>query len=285
MLASALESGSMFEPGRVYRRDELHLEWGGTIALQQQGGILTPREVPLVIVVTGEEGQPFGYDDFWDDAGVFHYFGAGQVGDMSFVRGNLALRDHAEAGEDVHVFEQVAGGLRYVGQFVCAGYDERDGVPDRNSDPRRAIIFELVALEGELATPEISATTTAGRNARWDMPLEALRDRGSRTIGREPSSATAKRNVYQRSNDLKVYVLRRANGTCEGCEQAAPFLTRAGRPYLEPHHTRRLSDGGPDDYHHVIALCPTCHRRVHHGGDGSTYNDELREKLRSIEPL
>ena len=273
----------MFEPGRVYRRDALHHEWGGTTQLQQQGGILTPREVPIVVVVTGKEGQPFGYDDYWADDGVFHYFGAGQVGGMEFVRGNLALRDHADAGEDLHLFEQVAGGLRYVGQFVCAGYDERENVPDRNGDPRRAIVFELVALDEQLAAPDTTSPAPAGSDPRWSLELDALRERASRSVGQEPSSTEAKRKVYQRSSDLKVYVLRRAAGACEGCEQAAPFLTRAGRPYLEPHHTRRISDGGPDDYHHVIALCPTCHRRVHHADDGDDYNATLRSKLTTIE--
>jgi 5-methylcytosine-specific restriction protein A len=232
-----------------------------------------------------EEGQPFGYDDYWDDNGVFHYFGAGQVGDMEFVRGNRALRDHAEAGEDVHVFEHGAGGLRYTGQFVCAGYDERDDVPDRNGDLRRAIVFELVALDDQLVGGEPSTGSVATSEARWTMSLESLRDRASRTVGQETSSTEAKRRVYQRSGDLKVYVLRRADGSCEGCDQAAPFVTKAGRPYLEPHHTRRLSDGGPDDYHHVIALCPTCHRRVHHGADGDSYNAQLRNKLKAIEPM
>ena len=105
--------------------------------MQQQGGILTPVEAPVILVVTGEEGGLYGYDDFWDEHGVFHYYGAGQVGPMSFVRGNLALRDHSMNGEDVHLFEQVPGGLRYDGQMVCAGYYERDDVPDRNRDLRR----------------------------------------------------------------------------------------------------------------------------------------------------
>jgi hypothetical protein len=39
-------------------------------------------------------------------------------------------------------------------------------------------------------------------------------------------------------------------------------------PNLEPHHIRRLADGGPDHPRWVAALCPTCHRRVHHGVDG-----------------
>jgi 5-methylcytosine-specific restriction protein A len=203
---------------------------------------------------------------------------------MQFLRGNLALRDHADAGEDVHVFEQGAGGLRYTGQFVCAGYDERDNVPDRNGDLRRAIIFELVALDEQLAAADTSTTTAADSDARWTMPLDDLRDRASRTVDRETNSTQAKRNVYQRSADLKIYVLRRADGSCEGCEQPAPFINKAGRPYLEPHHSRRLSDGGPDDYHHVIALCPTCHRRVHYGADGDTYNTQLRDTLEALEP-
>ncbi len=66
--------------------------------------------------MTGEEGREFGYEDYRDAEGVFHYFGAGQEGDMEFVRGNLALRDHAENGEDIHLFEQEPGGLRYQGQ-------------------------------------------------------------------------------------------------------------------------------------------------------------------------
>jgi hypothetical protein len=109
----------VFEPGRVYVRGELHNEWDGTTELQRQGGILTPREVPLIVVVTGEEGREFGYEDEWDTegVGVFHYFGAGQEGDMEFVRGNLALRDHAGNGEDVHLFEQEPEGLRYHGQM------------------------------------------------------------------------------------------------------------------------------------------------------------------------
>ena len=238
----------------------------------------------LIVVVTGEEGREFGYEDAWDDEGVFHYFGAGQEGDMQFVRGNLALRDHAQHGEDVHLFEQEPGGLRYFGQMVLAGWNWRDDVPDRNSDLRRAIVFDLVAFDDELAAPITAQETTPVGDPRWTMPLDELRARSARSLGQQPAAAVAKRNVYQRSGDLKIYVLRRANGTCEGCEHPAPFRTTAGHPYLEPHHTRRLSDGGPDDYHHVIALCPTCHRRVHHGEDGDTYNSALVERLTTIEP-
>jgi 5-methylcytosine-specific restriction protein A len=258
---------------------------GRNKTVQPQGGILTPVEAPVVIVVTGEEGAQYGYADDWDADGVFHYYGAGREGDMVFRTGNLALRDHAENGEDVHVFEQARpSGLRYVGQFVCAGYYERDDVPDLNGNLRRAIVFELVAFNSEGGALDPVAMSAAESDARWRMPLDALRERASRTVGNQPDASEAKRRTYARSEDLRVYVRRRADGSCEGCGQQAPFVTARGHPYLEPHHTRRLWDGGPDDYHHVIALCPTCHRRVHHAADGESYNSELRVKLASIEP-
>jgi 5-methylcytosine-specific restriction protein A len=199
---------------------------------------------------------------------------------MVFLRGNLALRDHSENGEKVHLFEQVAGGLHYDGQMVRAGYYERDDVPDRNGDLCRAIVFELVP---------------STRSRRRRVPTQSSRPRPTRA-GRcrstssatgplEPSgSSEAKRRTYVRSEDLRICVRRRADGRCEGCTDPAPFMTARGHPYLEPHHTRRLSDGGPDDYHHVIALCPTCHHRVHHAADGESYNEELRLKLEAIEP-
>lgn len=64
---------------------------------------------------------------------------------------------------------------------------------------------------------------------------------------------------------------------------AAPFMRSNGEPYLEPHHTRRLADGGPDHPRWVGAVCPTCHREIHHGQSGRTKNDQLQKKLALIE--
>jgi 5-methylcytosine-specific restriction protein A len=69
------------------------------------------------------------------------------------------------------------------------------------------------------------------------------------------------------------------------CNAPAPFQRLDGTPYLEPHHLRRLSDGGPDHPAHVIALCPNCHRRVHAGVDGKTYNAQLNSTMTVIEPF
>jgi hypothetical protein len=81
-------------------------------------------------------------------------------------------------GEDVHLFEQESTGIRYIGQFTSAGFNWRDDVPDKNGNLRRAIVFELVALNDELAAP--IASTSASSDPRWTMPLAVLRDRERR---------------------------------------------------------------------------------------------------------
>jgi 5-methylcytosine-specific restriction protein A len=273
----------MFEKGRVYRRAGLHHNWGGATQLQRQGGILTPRGEPFILVITGAAGEEFGYADHWDEDGVFHYYGAGQRGDMQFARGNLALRDHGENGKDVFLFEESDGGLRYRDQMLVVGYYELDGVPDADRDPRRAIVFQLTPLD-DAPQFQLALTVESTPADRWELPLQELRERAARTVGRQPRAHDAKAKTWNRSEDLRIYVRRRADERCEGCGSDAPFIARDGHPYLEPHHTRRLTDGGPDDFHHVIALCPSCHRRVHHGRDGVEYNEALKKKLQALEP-
>lgn len=265
----------MFELGKVYRRRDLHAAFGG----QRQGGIITPAAHPLIFLVTGEGGEDFGYRDEQLPDGSFIYYGEGQDGDMEFARGNSAVRDHATSGRDLHLFGKVPPAhLRYLGQFVCAGYSLVPDMPDVHDQPRTAIAFQLVPI-----TSDPSDETEADQSVAT-LAFDQLRAAALETPTVIGPPTQAKRNVYRRSAAVKRYVLARAAGTCEGCGTPAPFLTPKGEPYLEPHHTRRISDGGPDHPRWVAALCPTCHRRVHHASDGPTYNSSLESKLASLEP-
>jgi 5-methylcytosine-specific restriction protein A len=70
---------------------------------------------------------------------------------------------------------------------------------------------------------------------------------------------------FRRNADVIVTVLVRANGVCEKCKAKAPFRRRSdGSPYLEVHHEVPLSQGGEDTVENAAALCPNCHREVHH---------------------
>jgi 5-methylcytosine-specific restriction protein A len=104
-----------FEVGKVYnRRADIHAKYGG----QQQGGIITPSQHPLVIIITGEEGLTHGYADRTRPDGMFEYFGEGQVGDMQLERGNLAIATHSAEGKDLLLFRNTGNGLRFAGEMV-----------------------------------------------------------------------------------------------------------------------------------------------------------------------
>lgn len=263
-----------FEKDRVYnRRAEIHARFGG----QQQGGIITPSRHSLVIIITGEEGLTHGYTDRHRDDGVFEYFGEGQVGPMQWVRGNRALRDHSADGRSLLLFKKERTGLRFQGEMVYTGH-HIDRAPDREGNIRDAIVFELRFLDA--VEEVVSALPAALPGSFAELQRRAYEAAGVS----EPHAGTAPRTIYQRSADVKLYVLMRSKGHCEGCGQPAPFTRLDGSPYLEPHHIRRVSDGGPDHPAFVIALCPNCHRRVHAGADGVAYNSTLLAAMTTIEP-
>jgi 5-methylcytosine-specific restriction protein A len=87
-------------------------------------------------------------------------------------------------------------------------------------------------------------------------------------------------SVHRRSESSRIYVIRRARNTCEGCGRPAPFLTPNGSPYLEVHSLRRLSDGGFDHPRWLAALCPNCHRQAHFGNETGTMNQRLAASIR-----
>ena len=264
-----------FNVGQLYnRKREIHDVYGG----QRQGGMSTPARSPVIFLFTGDGGAEHGYVDGPTSTGVFHYTGEGQRGDMAFERSNRALRDHHEDGKRCCLFEAVGrGAVRYVGEVEYLGHHwvER---PDTDGARRRAIVFELGICTGSPATGVREKPVPYRRHTLSDLRQLAL------TAASAGSSLSERRrNVRVRSDAVREYVLRRAGGVCEGCRDVAPFKTPRGRPYLEPHHTTRLADGGPDHPAHVIALCPTCHRRAHHAQDARAYNERLIARLAEIE--
>jgi 5-methylcytosine-specific restriction protein A len=111
-----------------------------------------------------------------------------------------------------------------------------------------------------------------------ELRVLALQNARPFVVGKERAT------IYrERSRPVHYYVLSRASGCCEACKAVAPFFTPDGDPYLEPHHTKRLADDGPDHPATVIALCPNCHRRAHSAKDRIVFNQSLIKKLVRLE--
>lgn len=201
---------------------------------------------------------------------------------MQLVRGNRAIVDHTSEGRSLLLFQAIGRGqYRFVDEFTCAGYALEDA-PDREGRTRRAFVFQLMPTSALAADLEASpiATQPTMQVALADLRARALE---AAAIAGPQDPSTTLRRIYERSTAVRQYVLARAAGRCEGCGSEAPFLTATGVPYLEPHHIRRLSDGGPDDPRHMAGLCPNCHRRVHHGADGPQYNRDIALRISESE--
>ncbi|GKZ16057.1 HNH endonuclease signature motif containing protein [Haladaptatus sp. T7] len=122
------------------------------------------------------------------------------------------------------------------------------------------------------------------KTPRESDELRSLRRKAEQAASTDPSRDTFQTgggSRYQRAQPIKEFVKVRADGMCEACGEAAPFENRAGEPYLEVHHIDELGKGGEDHPSKVVALCPTCHKRIHHGQKGEQINEELRDKLQN----
>lgn len=273
----------MFFVGQVYnRRKDIHEKYRG----QSQGGISTPKGFPLIFIFTGETGKKYGYHDTFRDDGVFLLTGEGMKGDMSMVRGNLAIATHNKKGKTLQLFQILKRGMvQYMGQAQCLNhhYEKR---PDVENKIRDAIIFELEMLPENKNIVIGVQKTQEDHEASSDISkfdrATLLKIIENSVTSRTEYSQAIKR-VYERSEAVKYYVLKRANGICELCKNPAPFRTKEKRRYLEPHHITRISDGGPDHPRRVAAICPNCHKEVHYGEHGEEKNKYLAEYILQIE--
>ncbi len=94
--------------------------------------------------------------------------------------------------------------------------------------------------------------------------------------------ASAPSTLVQRDPAVVAWVLRQANGKCECCSMDAPFLTASGKPYLEVHHLHTLANGGPDTVDNTVALCPNCHRAVHHSASRTELIDVIYARVERL---
>lgn len=164
-----------FVIGSVYKRSTIHDRFGGN----RQGGIASSAKFPYIFIFSGDAGHQHGYKDQWENENIFSYTGEGQISDMSFIRGNLALREHLNKGKRVFLFVYVAKGIvRFESELELIDFDFFKG-PDSNGNERTAIKFFLKRVGKQLSYPsEQNLLTLAAedqRDYRLNPPNETER--------------------------------------------------------------------------------------------------------------
>lgn len=273
VFSESIVSLPKFIPGEIYKRKALHDEYGG----QQQGGICTPVKVPIIILFTGDSGNDYGYHfDGWKND-IFEYAGEGQSGDMSFIRGNKAIRDHIKNHKNIYLFEDVGLGVRYIGEMAYVRHHIRRG-PDKDGIDRSVIVFELKQKEDGSRkrgkwTKERGQEN--GEDANFQQAISETPPAVNLPLGIIPPQPPRRRSgmaAYQRNPGIARKCMEEMGYKCEADPSHLTFISRAtDKPYIEAHHLIPIAYQGDfpeaslDVPENILILCPLCHRKFHHG--------------------
>jgi 5-methylcytosine-specific restriction enzyme A len=192
----------------------------------------------------------------------------GPLGDRS--RGSLEFK-----------FMNISAVLRDAGLPWIPGYK-----PAANTQGALATAVLRAAKGAGLARAEDQQATTDPETLRkrartLKQRRMVTRPEGNRTPERRPAPP---REEIARDPQVVAWVLRRSEGRCELCRDPAPFTDRHDEPFLEVHHVRELAKGGSDTTTNAVALCPNCHRELHHGKDAERLRARLFQAVPELRP-
>ena len=186
-----------FIPDHVYnRRKDIHALYGGN----WQSGICPSANYPYIFIFSGKAGHQHGYEDGWDNENVFTYTGEGQSGDMSFTRGNLALKDHLKNGKRVFLFEsQKNGTVVFKSEVELFDIDYFE-TKDTSGDVRIGIKF-FFKREGAYIPIQASAFVQPALalepSAAYQLSLSNATERKGLVTSRVGQGAYRKRIVHR----------------------------------------------------------------------------------------
>ncbi|MEZ0150334.1 MAG: HNH endonuclease [Candidatus Reddybacter sp.] len=198
---------------------------------------------------------------------------------MKMASGNKAILEQSQNNKTIHIFEYTRKAyVLYLGTAECLGYYEETR-PDREGDDRNAFVFHLEINSVPIINQVSESKPIYGSKDPKALKKKSIQELREAALLQKLANTGVKEKrelAYYRSQALKLYVVSRSKGVCEGCGAEAPFQTKSG-PFLECHHVFRLADGGPDHPENVVARCPNCHRRAHYAQDAITFNDKLKK--------
>jgi 5-methylcytosine-specific restriction endonuclease McrA len=155
---------------------------------------------------------------------------------------------------------------------------QRGVAPNQGAAHEPELLDQLVSM---LEQQDNTSLESRVRRSRLDSSVE--RQRRLAQAPKVATRVTERVTVFQRNADVIAEVLRRARGICELCRKNAPFCRLSdGTPYLEVHHCIPLAADGEDTVENAIALCPTCHRRLHYGLELLAAIKEAQDALRRL---
>ncbi|MDR7088969.1 HNH endonuclease [Cellvibrio fibrivorans] len=177
-------------------------------------------------------------------------------------------------------------------------YSERSPDAERNPEPRmgHGIISSWLAqgdkvlignIGSQLFVAKLDFAPISQVAASQEIIKRANRqvifDRAIAATGKPPKRPV-ERAEFIRNPYIVAAVLLRSDGKCEMPDCSRELFTRDDdSTYLEVHHVVPLSEEGDDTFINAAALCPHCHREVHHGKNRHALRNKLRVYIEAME--
>lgn len=269
----------MLKSGTILNNEELC----DIFSCSTQGGMRRSHTTNTLVIVSNHIKSI--YDDRWVDE-VFHYTGMGTKGDqgLSFAQ-NKTLSESNHNGISVHLFEVfVEKEYLYIGQVELCDLPYFEKQPDEDSLIRDACVFPLKLKSGEAPIIDLADVQKA-----YETKAKKARRLSDEELKRRAKNAKKSKGVrntvskqYDRDPWVAEYAKRIANGICQLCKKPAPFINKAGEPYLETHHIIWLAKEGQDTIENTVALCPNCHRKIHALNDNKDVQHLLKVKGNNV---
>ena len=218
---------------------------------------------------------------------VFPVFGIAQPGDHKNVILRLADKDYSVEIKPKEQQAEPRMVLRWPKLVDRLREDFKDKIPasrERQSEngilfiPAGNAVFDIqFFLNNELPEP-YSFERKESEYSRSKPPVD------DKAIGNlKPKRIKLDGYRYERCEKVVNMVKELAAGRCEHCNQVAPFCS-CDCPFLEVHHVKMLSQGGPDTIDNAVALCPNCHRELHYGEKKEEMVERLYANTPRLEP-
>lgn len=177
---------------------------------------------------------------------------------------------------------KIGGGKTGVGKEAFLAATTREIVtvenPEKGKKPREG--FVIARLDDPAAVRGISdfvEEVAAFKSGDIETLSVAQLLKLAKTAPELPKRKARISFAFDRSEIISRLAKLRANGRCDLCLQRAPFEV-AGKPFLECHHIQLLAEHGKDNLRNTVALCPNCHRRMHHLADEADQR-KLRKRI------
>lgn len=149
------------------------------------------------------------------------------------------------------------------------------------------VVAKIMGYKDTSQSPDVSNLNEEERQALKKYVVKQMR-RTLKNVSQSPRQKIKEIRQIDRDRDIREVCLMRAGYRCEIDSEHISFNTVSGKQYIESHHIIPLRyqnrfDFNLDIVENLIALCPNCHKAIHHGD--YKIKQQILKQIHNVRPI